>query len=84
MSQPRLGVGFIGAGAVTQAIHLPTLARLTAEFEIRQVFDVPPTSHPLSPPGSGRRRRRRWSSCWPTRPSRLSPSAARTTCTRAR
>ena len=40
MSKSRLGVGFIGAGAVTQAIHLPTLGRLTLDFEVRQVFDV--------------------------------------------
>jgi myo-inositol 2-dehydrogenase / D-chiro-inositol 1-dehydrogenase len=40
VSTSRLGVGFIGAGAVTQAIHLPTLARLTADFEVRQIFDV--------------------------------------------
>jgi predicted dehydrogenase len=35
-----IGVGFIGAGAVTQAIHLPTLARLRDRFRIRHVFDV--------------------------------------------
>lgn len=40
MSESRLGVGFLGAGSVTQAIHLPTLARLTDHFEVRQVFDV--------------------------------------------
>lgn len=42
MPQSTLGVGFIGAGAVTQAIHLPTLARLTEQFQVRQVFDVVP------------------------------------------
>ena len=40
MSKEKLGVGFIGAGAVTQAIHLPTLARLIDLFEVRQVYDV--------------------------------------------
>ena len=28
MPTKTLGVGFVGAGPVTQAIHLPTLARL--------------------------------------------------------
>ena len=37
-----LGVGLVGAGAVTQAIHLPTLARLGDQFEVRQVYDVAP------------------------------------------
>ena len=36
----KLGVGFIGAGSVTQAIHLPTLARLIDLFHVRQVYDV--------------------------------------------
>jgi myo-inositol 2-dehydrogenase / D-chiro-inositol 1-dehydrogenase len=36
----KLGVGFIGAGSVTQAIHLPTLARLIDLFQVRQVYDV--------------------------------------------
>lgn len=36
----KLGVGFIGAGPVTQAIHLPTLARLGDLFEVRHVYDV--------------------------------------------
>ena len=40
MSKQKLGVGFIGAGAVTQAIHLPTLARQIDLFEVRQVYDV--------------------------------------------
>ena len=40
MSDRPLGVGFIGAGAVTQAIHLPTLARLTDQFQVQQIFDV--------------------------------------------
>jgi myo-inositol 2-dehydrogenase/D-chiro-inositol 1-dehydrogenase len=38
--EAKLGVGFVGAGAVTQAIHLPTLARLTDVFEVRHVYDV--------------------------------------------
>ncbi|AXK44205.1 Gfo/Idh/MocA family protein [Brachybacterium saurashtrense] len=40
MTRPPHGVGFIGAGAVTQAIHLPTLARLRDRLAIRRVFDV--------------------------------------------
>lgn len=36
----RLRVGILGAGPVTQAIHLPTLARLSEDFEIRLVMDV--------------------------------------------
>lgn len=35
-----LGVGFLGAGPVTQAIHLPTLARLPDLFQVRCVMDV--------------------------------------------
>ena len=35
----KLGVGFVGAGPVTQAIHLPTLARLTADFQVVHVSD---------------------------------------------
>jgi Predicted dehydrogenases and related proteins len=34
------GVGFLGAGPVTQAIHLPTLARLADEFRVEWVMDV--------------------------------------------
>jgi predicted dehydrogenase len=36
----RLRVGVLGAGPVTQAIHLPTLARLSDDFEVRVVMDV--------------------------------------------
>jgi myo-inositol 2-dehydrogenase/D-chiro-inositol 1-dehydrogenase len=43
MTSPRLGVGFIGAGPVTQAIHLPTLARLPNIFEVVAVMDVDST-----------------------------------------
>jgi myo-inositol 2-dehydrogenase / D-chiro-inositol 1-dehydrogenase len=39
MPQP-LGVGFLGAGPVTQAIHLPTLARIGGLFRIEHVTDV--------------------------------------------
>lgn len=38
----RLGVGFLGAGPVTQAIHLPTLARLTDLFRVATVLDLDP------------------------------------------
>lgn len=40
MSLQALGVGFVGAGAVAQAIHLPTLARLGDQFEVRRIYDV--------------------------------------------
>lgn len=39
MSQ-RLNVGIIGAGPVTQAIHIPTLAALRDEFCIAHIADV--------------------------------------------
>ncbi len=35
-----LGVGILGAGPVTQAIHLPTLARLPGKFRVTAVMDV--------------------------------------------
>ncbi|MGO3885673.1 MAG: Gfo/Idh/MocA family protein, partial [Mycetocola sp.] len=35
-----LGVGMLGAGPVVQAIHLPTLARLTDRFAVTHVMDV--------------------------------------------
>lgn len=35
-----LGVGFVGAGAATQAIHLPALAALNETFTVRHVMDV--------------------------------------------
>src|SRR5690348_14645928 len=40
MVAERLGVGFVGAGPVTQAIHLPTLARLTELFQVTHVTDI--------------------------------------------
>lgn len=36
----RLGVGIVGCGPVTQAIHLPTLARLTDTFDVVHLMDV--------------------------------------------
>ncbi|WP_426561307.1 Gfo/Idh/MocA family protein [Angustibacter sp. McL0619] len=39
MSQ-TLGVGILGAGPVTQAIHLPTLARQADRFRVVSVMDV--------------------------------------------
>ncbi|WP_426562112.1 Gfo/Idh/MocA family protein [Angustibacter sp. McL0619] len=40
---PRpLGVGFLGAGPVTQAIHLPTLARIGELFTVSHVTDINP------------------------------------------
>jgi predicted dehydrogenase len=35
-----IGVGIIGAGTVTQTVHLPTLARMPELFEVRHVMDV--------------------------------------------
>ncbi len=40
MLNGKIGVGFVGAGPVTQAIHLPTLARLAETFEVVHVSDV--------------------------------------------
>ncbi|MBT2565001.1 Gfo/Idh/MocA family oxidoreductase [Arthrobacter sp. ISL-85] len=37
-----LGVGILGAGPVTQAIHLPALARLRDILEVRHIMDVDP------------------------------------------
>jgi myo-inositol 2-dehydrogenase / D-chiro-inositol 1-dehydrogenase len=34
------GVGFLGAGPVTQAIHLPVLATMAARFHVVRVMDV--------------------------------------------
>src|ERR1700712_3690156 len=39
-SAPLIGVGILGAGPVTQAIHLPTLARLTDTFRVAAIMDV--------------------------------------------
>jgi myo-inositol 2-dehydrogenase/D-chiro-inositol 1-dehydrogenase len=36
----QLGVGILGAGPVTQAIHLPTLARQAERFRVVSVMDV--------------------------------------------
>jgi myo-inositol 2-dehydrogenase/D-chiro-inositol 1-dehydrogenase len=36
----RLGVGLLGAGPVTQAIHLPTLANLGDRFRVVSVMDI--------------------------------------------
>lgn len=38
-----LGVGILGAGPVTQAIHLPTLSRLTDDFHVVKIMDVDPS-----------------------------------------
>ena len=35
-----LGVGFLGGGPVTQAIHLPTLASLPDRFHVVSVMDI--------------------------------------------
>ncbi|MGY4543068.1 myo-inositol 2-dehydrogenase/D-chiro-inositol 1-dehydrogenase [Arthrobacter sp. UYNi723] len=37
-----LGVGILGAGPVTQAIHLPSLARLQDILKVRHIMDVDP------------------------------------------
>ena len=41
-SAALLGVGLLGAGPVTQAIHLPSLARLRDLLEVRHIMDVDP------------------------------------------
>lgn len=38
----RVGVGILGAGQVTQAIHLPTLATLADRLGVRWIMDVDP------------------------------------------
>jgi predicted dehydrogenase len=40
MTASTLGVGILGAGPVTQAIHLPTLARLRDTFHVARIMDV--------------------------------------------
>jgi myo-inositol 2-dehydrogenase / D-chiro-inositol 1-dehydrogenase len=35
-----IGVGFLGAGPVTQAIHLPTLATMPDRFRVARVMDI--------------------------------------------
>lgn len=35
-----LGIGFIGAGAVVQSVHFPTLARLGDRFHVAAVWDI--------------------------------------------
>jgi myo-inositol 2-dehydrogenase/D-chiro-inositol 1-dehydrogenase len=39
-AKPLLGVGIVGAGPVTQAIHLPTLAGLSDEFRVVHIVDL--------------------------------------------
>ncbi|MCR1162562.1 Gfo/Idh/MocA family oxidoreductase [Paenarthrobacter sp. UW852] len=39
----HLGVGILGAGPVTQAIHLPSLARLGDILTVRHIMDVDPS-----------------------------------------
>lgn len=41
-SRQQLGVGILGAGPVVQAVHLPTLARLSDEFIVTRIMDVNP------------------------------------------
>lgn len=38
----RIGVGIVGSGFVTQAIHLPVLAASADIFEVRRIVDVDP------------------------------------------
>ena len=37
-----IGVGIVGAGPVTQAIHIPTLSRLIDRFAIHSIVDINP------------------------------------------
>lgn len=39
MDKLRLGIGFVGAGPVVQAIHLPTVARLSSRLWVTHVMD---------------------------------------------
>lgn len=41
-SPALIGVGFLGAGPVTQAIHLPSLARLGNILEVLHIMDLDP------------------------------------------
>ena len=41
-STPRLRVGIVGCGEVTQIVHLPTLAQLVDLFEVTALCDVSP------------------------------------------
>ena len=77
MTAQPLGVGFLGAGPVTQAIHLPTLARLTETVAVVHVNDIAATSPPRSQRGSGPLTRP-IDDCWTIRGSRSSRSAVRT------
>lgn len=38
-----IGVGFLGGGPVTQAIHLPVLAGMAGQFHVARVMDVNPS-----------------------------------------
>lgn len=42
MSGTKIGVGIVGSGFVTQAIHLPVLAEFADRFDVRRVVDVDP------------------------------------------
>ena len=42
MPTTTLGVGFVGAGPVTPAIHLPTLAHLPEAFDVVHITDIDP------------------------------------------
>lgn len=46
-----IGVGIVGLGPVTQAIHLPTLARLADDFRVVNVVDIDaPTAEAVAAP----------------------------------
>ena len=61
-----LGVGILGAGPVTQAIHLPTLTTLDDRFRVVHVMDVNADVAATVAARTGARRRPTSSSCWPT------------------
>lgn len=42
MSDSTTGVGILGCGPVTQAIHLPTIDRLRGAFHVARVMDIDP------------------------------------------
>jgi predicted dehydrogenase len=43
----RIGVAIVGAGVVSQSIHLPVLARLCDDFAVAAIWDVDPVASAL-------------------------------------
>lgn len=55
MNGAILGVGIVGSGPVTQAIHLPTLARLATSLRVTHIMDVNPVIAEFVAEGAGAR-----------------------------